>query len=494
MHPHIFLNMQKIIQILTLTLIVAWLGITLASANSGINYLTSQQQPDGSIGGLDPNGWAVMAFASQNQKNQKAVDALKEDQCNLADLSATSVERQILALVAAGENPRTFAGCNAVSALTSRVSNNQIGNANYLNDDMFGILALKAAKEPIPSGVISNLIADQNSDGGWGLVTGGQSSTDMTAMALIALEGAGLPGEAKVKAFDYIRSKQNNDGGFATFSGETNLASTTWVDWMIATLGESESAWAKNGNTPRAYIASQQLSNGSWLNGVLVTSYSLIALSGKGMPIYGTILASPSPSPSITSMPSPTPSPSVTMVPSPTPTPQVSATLTPTPTATPVVSSTPSLLPSASPSPLDTHAPNAHPSPTHSSSMHSPAPSPTATVVAVVGVPTPIATSPSPVATAVASPSPQPKQTTRALKLPPFVSRSNSSPSVAPSIVPSPTVNPAVTPTAKPSPTTLQQEIQKPYGLQILIGFILLFLNIVATIYELYQAEKRTKK
>ncbi len=491
--------MQKIIQVITLIIIVAWLGVSVASVNSGINYLNSQQQLDGSIGGLDPNGWAVMALGAQNQRNQKAVDALKEDQCALSELAATDIEKQILALEAAGENPRTFAGCNAVAALNARITGDGIGSGEYLNDDMFGILALKAAKEPVPGEVITNLIASQNTDGGWGLTKGGQSSTDMTAMAFIALEGTGLTNEAKTKALDYLRSKQNTDGGFATFSGETNLASTAWVDWMIATLGQSESAWVKNGNTPRSYIANQQLENGSWLNGVLVTSYSLIALSGKGMPIYGVAAApSPSPAPSVTLTPSPlpsvtsTPSPTPSVVPSIAPSPIVS----PSPQPSPVASVSPTISSTPIPSPTETHAPDVHPSPTHTASTHTPTASPSAMALAIIGVPTP---SPSPSLTS-SSPSPSPSPSpiaspvVRRLLIPPFV-RSQAKASPSPVIVasPSPMPSPVVTTSSLPVQPTLQQEIAKPYGVQILIGFILLFLNILATIYELYRAEKRVK-
>ncbi len=276
--------MVKYARILALLLLFVPFAPVSASALSGVHYLESQQASDGTIGDLAITGWAAMAFSMEGTPNSSLARSLEKMQSLLPRRPATDIERQILALEALGEDSRTFAGINAVNLLENKISGDQIGDPTLLNDDIFGILALKAAGRSVSGTLVTGLVKHQGSDGGWGINPGGASSTDMTALALIALKGTGTDQGVMNQGLDYLRVRQNSDGGFATMSGGSSLGSTAWVDWMITSLGYRESDWQKGGKTAAEYIASQQSSNGSWQNSPLLTSYSIMALSRRSFP------------------------------------------------------------------------------------------------------------------------------------------------------------------------------------------------------------------
>src|SRR3989344_3134585 len=88
------------------------------------------------------------------------------------------------------------------------------------NDDIFGLLALLAAGEPIGDEVVSSaknfVIQNQNADGGWAFAILSGSDTNMTAMAIMALLESGVSkSDANIsKAIQYLKGAQNSDDGF----------------------------------------------------------------------------------------------------------------------------------------------------------------------------------------------------------------------------------------------------------------------------------------
>ncbi|HEY1074994.1 MAG TPA: prenyltransferase/squalene oxidase repeat-containing protein [Patescibacteria group bacterium] len=483
--------MRKIARILSFFIILGWIGTSFAGTNDGLAFLRSKQGPDGTISGLGNTGWAVMALSGYGERNDRAIQSLQTVQTSLSTRSATDIEKQILALVAGGENPRTFAGVDAVVELQSRVMGNQIGDTDYLNDDIFGLLALRSAGASVPAEVSSQLLQHQNQDGGWGLIVGGASSTDLTAVALIALKGS-VSQESLVRAMDYIRSLQNDDGGFAISSGGSSVASTAWVDWMLTEYGQSYAPWSKGGHSPRDFLLSTQGSDGSWGGSVLMTSYALIALSGRGFPIIGQF-STPTPTPSATT--TPTPSPTLSVAPSPTPSPSHSPSTTPTvlPTATPSPS------PTVTFSPLPTSVPSPSPSvsaiPTPSaSSIVVPTASPTLN-------PSPgLLSTPAPTVLPVVAPtstlmpvSTAPKVMRRTISLVQriFPAKGTSAPVVTPTVSLVPVI-------FSPVPSDMSNGQFVPlnlhdYSRHFFFGGLLLAVNTLATGYEIWQAHKRTK-
>ncbi|MBI3485864.1 terpene cyclase/mutase family protein [Candidatus Daviesbacteria bacterium] len=342
--------------------------------SSGINYLKSQQDATGKITGFGGESeWAAIAFAA----NAIDVSSVKNPSISLKDYllnnppsdsaPATDWERKILAIVAISENPTNFNSLNYLQKLEGFASNNQIGDINLLNDDIFGLLALIAgasSKLEIKQQTLDFIINHQNSDGGfsWSTVSPTNTSdSNDTAAAIQALEEAKIISlsnpnldTAITKSKDYLLTTQKNDGGFGyDGSSDSDGSSTAWALMALNILGESSSSAALKAKN---WLISNQEGDGGFHymlgsgSDTYTSSHALIALDGKGwiLNIYSpTATTSATPSASLTPTPSPTPSPSLT------------PTLTPIPVQSNNVVSTPILssLPDAIPSPIPTPTP-----------------------------------------------------------------------------------------------------------------------------------------
>ncbi len=141
----------------------------------------------------------------------------------------TDLARRILALAAVGLDPRPLA-----VALEATVVNGSVSGDQYINDDIFAIMALCAAEraassEPLQT-ISAFVLAQQRSDGGWGVTTLSRSDVDSTAAAIQALFSVGLTGDPIVRGLTYLHTQQNDDGGFPFRKpSTTNSASTAWA-------------------------------------------------------------------------------------------------------------------------------------------------------------------------------------------------------------------------------------------------------------------------
>ena len=267
-----------------------------------LDYLRGTQQSDGRIAAFATSAWAVMAIAAAGEDpdswtngGDSIVDYLQNNMNHLDANKATDWERFILAIAAAGENPRDFGGVDCVDTLLDFYDGTQIGDNSMLNDDFWGILALTSIGES--QGVQNSknfIISNQNSDGGWGWTVGGGSDADNTAAAISALIAAGQSSSSQVitDALTYLKSQQQNDGGF-TSEGTTNVGVDTWAINAIADVGQSPVAdeWRKSGNNPIGHLLSLQDTDGAFKwsatqrsNPEWMTAYALIALLGGSWP------------------------------------------------------------------------------------------------------------------------------------------------------------------------------------------------------------------
>ncbi len=266
--------------------------------------LTQAQQSNGSIGGFSVAGWVVMAIAAAGQDpdswttgGNSIVDYLRDNAgSNLDANKATDWERSILAIVAAGKNPRSFGGINYVDTLLAFYDGSQIGDDTLLNDDFWGILALAAIGEgqTIIQASKDFIISNQNGNGGWGLAVGSSSDADNTAAAVSALIAAGVSPDSQtiVDALSYLKSQQQSNGGFVS-EGATNSAVDAWVISAIVDAGQSPvgDEWRRSGKTPIEHLLSLQDADGffNYTAGVesqpvWMTAYAILALMGKSWP------------------------------------------------------------------------------------------------------------------------------------------------------------------------------------------------------------------
>lgn len=312
--------MKKIFALLVLVgIVITTTHTRAANLNDAVGTLPGDEE------------WSIMARASIGQSSG---DAYLRSALNGG--SATDYEKRILAITARGQNPRTWGNENFVASLLTRFDGTQIGDGSLMNDDIFGLLALKSASEngDVINKLRSHILSNQNSDGGWSFSTSGSSDSNTTAMAIAALR---TTGSAPSSATIYIMSTQDNDGGFGFTPGQdADGASTAWAIMGLRAASASIPSRAIN------FLDSLQLSNGSfrWKEGdgngsSLVTAYAVIALSGKTLPI-NTVANNPTPNPTPAPGPTPSPNPAPTPNQSPAPTPNPAPTPSPAPAPSPV--------------------------------------------------------------------------------------------------------------------------------------------------------------
>ena len=212
----------------------------------------------------------------------------------------------IMALVAAGENPRTFGGVDSVARLEGMVDDSgQIGTANdTFFSHVMGILALESVERPLPEGAVAILMDAQQENGAWAWDGTGATAADTntTAFAVQALIAAGEPasGEAVGAALDYYASIQNPDGGWpyqnpSEFGTDTDANSTAVTIQALIAAGEDPAgaAWTTDeGATPVAALEALQNESGGFAwqaavpgDNLLATVQALPALAGEAFPM-----------------------------------------------------------------------------------------------------------------------------------------------------------------------------------------------------------------
>jgi len=194
---------------------------------------------------------------------------------------ATDLERIVLAVRAAGGDPRAFAGYDLIAAVYNH------GNLTLqgANGPIFALLALDSGGYAIPAGaawtrakLVDWLLALQNSDGSFPLSPGEAGNADITAMAIAALASYGkaaaasgadasrVGGEdasraalstgvadtadAVARAAAYLSSVQLPDGGFALErAANSETAAQVIIGLTAAGLDPRAAAFAKPGGS-----------------------------------------------------------------------------------------------------------------------------------------------------------------------------------------------------------------------------------------------------
>ncbi len=275
------------IMLLALALLLAPVNPIFVSADvpAAVNYLSAQTQ----------DAWVTQALVAAGQASP-ATDHLK----TVSGTLATDYAKTILALAAAGQNPRTFGSLDYVAKLKTFYADNQFGSTALVNDDIWSLLALASIKDTAGqefTDAKNFIIANQNTDGGWSYDTTSDSDSNDTAAAIIALIEAGVPtGDQKVTdAVNYLKTVQNADGGFAYQAGaDSDSGSDAWVIAALNKLGLDAATWTKGTEDPIKHLQSLQDTDGGfwWVapgtsefNNKAMTAYAVIALSDKSFPV-----------------------------------------------------------------------------------------------------------------------------------------------------------------------------------------------------------------
>lgn len=242
--------------------------------------------------------WSVMALAAGNSLSGVSLNFLKDNPGNLP----TDIEKRILAIVAASENPETFGTTNLVQKLNTSFNGTEIagtGAGSLLNDDIFGLLALAAsnALPTVRTSLVTLIKANQNIDSGWSYAKkGAASDSNDTAMAIMALLASGESANSQIlnEAYNYLDTTKTSTGySFDAKSGfGPDGASTAWVISALEAGGQSVPDSATD------YLQSLQKTNGGFAwqassssGSAQITAYAVVALLHKFYPVK--ISASP---------------------------------------------------------------------------------------------------------------------------------------------------------------------------------------------------------
>lgn len=179
------------------------------------------------------NDWDVMALARSGKQVPSTYYTVLENYVKEKKGEfrlVTDYERMALAVTAIGKDPSNVAGFN----LLEKIYNNGRMTNQGTNGLVFALLALDANKTVVPNDavwtrdkLIQQLLAQQNTDGGFPLSkeSNSVSDIDMTAMSLQALAKYQDRKEVKAatdKALSWLSSQQLANGGFKAWGVETS--------------------------------------------------------------------------------------------------------------------------------------------------------------------------------------------------------------------------------------------------------------------------------
>ena len=271
------------------------------SVGRALGWLEAQQRPsggfaadDGRRAGAEMTSWSMLALAAAGRNpldvvkaGKSPLDFLRAHRDEIKD--AGDVSRTILSLVAAGADPRSFAGDNLVSRLLAERG----GNGSYQGwpgTSAYAVLALRSAgANGAATATVEWLRKVQAKDGGWGNDPQSPSTAEVTGAVLQVL----APGsKAAESALGYLRDEKRPNGGFAPGGNlPANAQATAWAAQGLLAVGKDPDAFGA-GASSLAYLVGLQAPDGRFLQApntevspVWVTAEAMIPLSGRFLPI-----------------------------------------------------------------------------------------------------------------------------------------------------------------------------------------------------------------
>ncbi len=269
-------------------------------------WLVSKQNEDGGFGaspgeesGVEMTAWAMLGLAAADRNpldvsrgGRSPVDFLR---ASIDELTTSGdLARTILALQAAGLDPRNFKGADLVAMLLDqRRGNGSYGpkKIGWPNSTAFAAIALRSAGATGSLGPSLDWLRKvQNEDGGWGDVPGSPSTSDGTGAVMQALSP---DSKAVRRGLSYLRQAQSPGGGFPLGgSGTVNSQSTAWAIQGILAAGGAPDSFRRGGASAPDYLRARQSADGHYRYSkssdqtpVWATSQVLVAAANESLPI-----------------------------------------------------------------------------------------------------------------------------------------------------------------------------------------------------------------
>jgi hypothetical protein len=279
-----------------------------------LDWLQSQQQPDGGFSngvsaGSDPGTTADVVLAaavagdapgSWKAGGQSPIDYLEAHASSFDPADAGRVAKLVLAVRAAGLDPRAFAGSDWVDQLSAGWEASRQSYAGDPYSDALVILALHAAGGSIEPEAAAGLEQARLADGTYafnGDTTPGAGDSNTTAMIVQALVALGEPEAAIQPSLAYFRSAQNADGGWtyqkpSPYGEETDANSTALVVQALLAAGEELGAWRH----PEQTLLGLQHASGALTFNAATPGDNLLA-TAQGIPALAGVALSNLPGP-----------------------------------------------------------------------------------------------------------------------------------------------------------------------------------------------------
>jgi len=196
-----------------------WLIATHQNEDGGYTaYSAGAGQAASDVGGTAD---ALLALAGTGADVKPLLDFLAENASDLeayAETGGSTAGKVVVALVAAGQNPRDFAGIDLVAALAGQIGEDGAINSFTSFEQSLAIMGLALAGEPIPAATTTWLVNLQETEGdlagSWDDGYGTAGNPDATAMAVMALTLANAEPDAAAQGIDFLARTQLETGGW----------------------------------------------------------------------------------------------------------------------------------------------------------------------------------------------------------------------------------------------------------------------------------------
>ena len=278
------------------------------AARRGADWIASEQQDDGGVftsgQRVDQTAEALASFIAGRGAGRTVSRALAYVRSNgpTGASRGAYTGRIVAALVAAGEDPRSFGGTDYVRKLRRQYD---AASGRYDGENLFshlqGANGDLAAGSDLPANAVDAIFSDACAGGGFGYENACAKGPDVdtTAWAINVLAHAGRQSDGRVSAArSYLLSAQQPDGGFGfTRDKATSADSTGLVLAAIDALGEKaiNTPWRqRDGDDPVKALLSLQNDDGSFRfvsssrkGNALSTTNALPGLAGVSYPVPG---------------------------------------------------------------------------------------------------------------------------------------------------------------------------------------------------------------
>jgi hypothetical protein len=271
-----------------LAAVVAAVVLAATPLQQSVGYLQGRQDPSGGFAepGRAPTpgltAWAVLGLRAAGVPARE-LDAARRYLEAAEPATLTDAQLVLLAL--------SSLGAPQPSLVTRIRAETRPGGAigSTVNATIWGVLALRAAGEPLPEGSVRWLLRQQRASGGWSWHPKGPPDSNDTAAAIQALRAAGVTGAPIRRGLAYLAAHQRRDGGFELARGRgADVQSTAWAIQAYLAAGRPPPPGAlRYLNRMRRADGSYRYSARYAATPVWVTSQAVAAAARKPLPLRG---------------------------------------------------------------------------------------------------------------------------------------------------------------------------------------------------------------